>query len=127
MGWLHPVFATATPYALAVSVPYALAFALVAAEVAWIAGRLGLARTAIVRSAATATIMAAGALVVGVLYTAALRALWETVATLRWESAAVFWRQHQVVGAAAAFVAWDFAGWVYHVSPPGPFLEGSVQ
>lgn len=26
-----------------------------------------------------------------------------------------FWQSHPVVGAVAAFGAWDLAGWVYHV------------
>ena len=77
-----------TPYALAVNLPYAIAFTCVAAEVAWLARRAGPARTRILRSAATATSMAAGALVVGVAYTAVFRALWEVVATQRWEAAA---------------------------------------
>ncbi|MGH9279679.1 MAG: sterol desaturase family protein [Acidimicrobiales bacterium] len=94
------------------SVPYAIAFAFVAAEVAWIAGR---GRLAILRSAATATAMAAGAFVIGVGYTAVLRVLWDLVASVRWDPATRFWEQHAVVGAVAAFVAWDFVGWVYHL------------
>jgi sterol desaturase/sphingolipid hydroxylase (fatty acid hydroxylase superfamily) len=105
----------ATPYNLAVNVPYAVAFAGVAAEVAWLARRAGPLRSRVLRSAATATTMAAGALVVGILYTAVFRFLWEMVAALRWEAAAAFWRAHPVVGVVAAFVAWDFSGWVYHL------------
>ena len=101
-------------YALAVNVPYAVAFALVGAEVAWLARRPGPARRAVLSSAATATGMAAGALAVGVLYTAVLRVLWEAVATLQWDGAARLWEAHPVVGAVAAFVAWDASGWVYH-------------
>jgi sterol desaturase/sphingolipid hydroxylase (fatty acid hydroxylase superfamily) len=105
----------ATPHALAVNIPYAIAFAGVAAEVAWLARRPGPARSRVLRSAATATTMAAGALAVGVLYTAALRFLWEAVAQFGWEAAAAFWRSHPVLGAVAAFIAWDLSGWVYHL------------
>jgi sterol desaturase/sphingolipid hydroxylase (fatty acid hydroxylase superfamily) len=109
------VLETSTPYALAVNLPYALAFFLVAAEVAWLARRPGPRRAAVLLSAATASAMAAGALVVGVLYTAVLRFLWNLVATAQWDAAAEFWHGHPVVGAAAAFVAWDLSGWVYHL------------
>ncbi len=115
LDWLHQLLASATPYTLAVNVPYAVAFALVAAEVVWLARRPGPARTAILTSAATATAMAVGAFAVGVLYTAALRFLWQAVGSLRWEPAASFWHQHPLVGAAVTFVAWDLSGWVYHL------------
>jgi alkylglycerol monooxygenase len=108
---LWRVLASATPYELAVNVPYALALAMVAAEVAWIARRPA-DRTPILRAAATATGMLCGALVVGVVYTAVLRSLW-TLFT--WERAAAFWQDHAVVGAAVTFVAWDVAGWAYHL------------
>ncbi len=112
---VQDLFSSATPYELAVNVPYALAFALVAAEVAWLATPAGPTRGAITRSAATATAMAAGAFVVGILYTAILRHLWEAVASVGWEPAAGFWRAHAVVGAIVTFVAWDLAGWCYHL------------
>lgn len=111
----RPLTRLVTPYALAVNGPYVLAFALVGAEVAWLARRPGPARAAVLRSASTATAMAAGALVVGVLYTAVLRALWGAVATARWEGLAAVWARHPVAGAVAAFVAWDCSGWVYHL------------
>ncbi len=112
---LERLFELATPYTLAVSVPYALAFAGVALEVAWLARRAGPTRSRVLRSAATATTMAAGAFAVGILYTALFRSLWETLAGLRWEPAAAFWRAHPVVGSLATFVAWDFSGWLYHL------------
>jgi sterol desaturase/sphingolipid hydroxylase (fatty acid hydroxylase superfamily) len=118
MNWrvlgLDRLLEMATPYSLAVNVPYAVAFACVAAEVAWLA-RAPDARSRVLRSAATATTMAAGALVVGMLYTAVFRHLWEVVARFRWETAAELWRAHPVAGAVAAFVAWDLSGWVYHL------------
>lgn len=114
MRLLEPL-AEASPYALAVSVPYAIAFAAVGLEVAWLARRPGPARSPILRSASTATGMAAGALVVGFLYTALLRALWGALEAVRWEAAATLWAAHPVVGAVATFVAWDLAGWAYHL------------
>ena len=114
--WLIHRLSEASAYELAVNVPYALAFACVGTEVAWLAARdRGPARAAILRSAATATGMAAGALAVGFLYTAVLRFLWELVATQRWDGAAALWHNHPLIGAAATFVAWDLSGWLYHV------------
>lgn len=104
-----------TPYALAVNVPYALAFAGVAAEVAWLSRRPGPTRSRVLRSAATAGVMASGALVVGLLYTGVFRFLWAVIAELRWETAAGYWRAHPLIGVVVTFVAWDFSGWVYHL------------
>ena len=114
-AWFVDRISAAGAYSLAVNLPYAVAFACVGAEVAWLARRPGSARRAILRSAATATAMAAGALAVGVAYTAVLRFLWTLVATRQWDAAADFWQAHPVIGAVAAFVAWDLSGWVYHV------------
>ena len=104
-----------SPYALAVNVPYAVAVAGVAAEVAWLARRPGPARRRILGSAATATGMAAGAFLVGIAYTAVFTGLWRAVAAFRWEAAADAWEAYPLVGVAATFVAWDFSGWVYHL------------
>lgn len=106
---------TASAYALAVNVPYAVAFAAVGAEVAWLARRPGSVRSSVLRSAATASSMAIGALFVGVAYTAALRFLWGAVATFQWAPAARLWEAYPVVGIAATFIPWDFSGWVYHL------------
>lgn len=106
----------ASAYELAVSLPYALAFAFVGVEVTWLAVRReASARVDLLRSAATATTMAAGALAVGLLYTWVLRGLWSAVATARWEGAAHFWSGHPLIAGAATFVAWDFVGWAYHL------------
>lgn len=105
----------ASPYALLVSVPYAVAFAFVGIEVAWLARRPGPRRRTVLTSAATATAMAAGAVVVGVAYTSVLRTVWDVLAILRWEAAAGLWADHPVIGALATFVAWDLAGWAYHL------------
>lgn len=105
----------ATPYAIAVNLPYVVALAAVAAEVAWLARAPGPGRRRVLRSAATATTMAAGALLVSVPYAVAFRMLWNAAATVRWEAAAAFWAANPAGGALAAFVAWDLAGWIYHL------------
>lgn len=105
----------ATPYALAVNLPYVVALAAVGAEVGWLARHRAPARRRVLWSAATGFGMAAGALLVSVPYAAIFRFLWEAVATQRWEAAARFWEDHPAVGAVAAFVAWDLSGWIYHV------------
>jgi sterol desaturase/sphingolipid hydroxylase (fatty acid hydroxylase superfamily) len=105
----------ATPYDLALNLPYVVAVAAVATEVAWLARGRGPARKRVLASAATATAMALGGLAVSVPYTVVFRALWRTVAMVRWEAAARLWEAHPVVGAVAAFVAWDLSGFVYHL------------
>jgi len=112
---LERLVSEVSSYELVVSLPYALAFWAVAAEVAWLARRPGPARRAVLTSAATATAMALGALAVGLVYTPVLRLLWNGLARFRFEPAAALWQAHPVVGAAAAFVAWDLAGWLYHL------------
>lgn len=111
---LHEV-AEASPLALAINVPYALALAGVALEVAWLSRCSGPARQRALRSAATASGMALGAYVIGLGYTLVLTFLWDGVATFQWDSAAALWSRHPVLGALVAFVAWDLSGWVYHV------------
>ena len=113
--WPDRLGALLSPYALAVNVPYAVAFAAVAAEVAWLARRPGPGRRRILGSAATATGMAAGAFLVGIAYTAVFTGLWRAVAAVRWEAAADVWEAYPLVGMAATFVAWDLSGWVYHL------------
>ena len=100
---------TAPPATLVVAASYAIAVGAVTAEVAWRARR----DRGILRSARTGVVMAAGAIVVGFAYTAALRVLWDS---LRWEAAAGLWRSQPVLGAVATFVAWDLAGWLYHLA-----------
>jgi sterol desaturase/sphingolipid hydroxylase (fatty acid hydroxylase superfamily) len=107
--------AAVTPYALAVNLPYALAVLFVTAEVAWLARPGSPVRGRVLRTAPTAAVMAAGAFAVGLAYTRLLRVLWAFVATARWDALAAFWRHHPVLGAVAAFVAWDCSGWVYHL------------
>lgn len=102
-----------TGYALAVNAPYAIAIAFVVGEVCWLARSAGMRRT-VLQSAATAAVMGAVALVVGVLYTAAFERLWSLYAHLHIDALAAIWRAHPLVGAVAAFVAWDAVGWLYH-------------
>ena len=109
---LADLLADVPPYALAVNLPYALAVLLVGAEVAWLARVGGDPRRRVLRSAATAAGMAAGAFVVSIGYTVVLRALWDL---LTWEQAAAFWRARPVAGAVVAFVLWDLSGYVYHL------------
>ena len=111
---IRDALTTATAYDLAVAVPYALAVLFVAGEVAWLA-RVPGDRARVLRAAATAAAMAAGAVVVSVGYTTVLRVLWAAVATVGWDAAAAFWAEHPVAGAVAAFVAWDASGWLYHL------------
>lgn len=112
---VHRLLDTATPYALALNLPYVVAITAVAAEVAWLARAAGPTRQRVLRSAATAGAMAAGGLVVSVPFTIAFRLQWEALATVRWEAAARLWQAHPYIGAVAAFVAWDLSGWVYHL------------
>ena len=102
-------------YAIAVNLPYAIAMCAVAAEVAWLARRPGPQRASVLRAARTAVVMAGGAFVVGIAYTAMFRSLWSALSAHRWEAGASFLSAHPVVGALLTFVAWDAAGWVYHL------------
>jgi alkylglycerol monooxygenase len=111
---LHRLLEAADGRDWAVSVPYAVALAVAAVEIAWLARRPGPGRGAVLRASATAGAMGAGALVVGVAYAAVLRPVWDAVAGLAPDGAAGFWRDHPIVGAIAAFVAWDGAGFLYH-------------
>jgi sterol desaturase/sphingolipid hydroxylase (fatty acid hydroxylase superfamily) len=115
LGPYRLVVESLTPYSLAVNAPYVVAFTAVATGVTWRATRDPQRRRQHLTSAATATAMAAGALVVGIGYAAALRLLWDAAAGFRWEAAARFWAARPVLGAVAAFVAWDLAGWLYHL------------
>lgn len=107
--------ATTDPLLVAAAIPYAIAVAWIGAEVAWLARDPGPTRRRVLRSAGTASVMAAVALVVGTLHSALLHAGWDALAALRIEPLARLWHAHPVLGAAAAFVAWDLAGWLYHL------------
>jgi sterol desaturase/sphingolipid hydroxylase (fatty acid hydroxylase superfamily) len=102
-------------YELVITLPYVVAFAAVTAEVTWLAAVDEQRRSRILRSAGTAAGMALGALVVGVGYTWVLTRSWAFVATWEWDAAARLWDRVPVLGAVAAFVAWDLSGWLYHV------------
>lgn len=113
---LDRLAASTSSYALVVHVPYLVALVAVLAEVAWLARRPGPRRRDVLADLATTGTMALVAVsVVAVVYAAALRVLWDAVTWLRPDGLAELWRQHPVAGAVAAFVAWDLAGWLYHV------------
>jgi sterol desaturase/sphingolipid hydroxylase (fatty acid hydroxylase superfamily) len=107
--------ASASAHDLLVNGCYAIAFIAVFAEVGWLARRPGRERRTVIRSAATATGMAAGAAIVAVGYTSVLAQLWSILETVRWDAAASFWRTHPLLAVPAAFVAWDLVGWLYHL------------
>ncbi|MEY2425337.1 MAG: hypothetical protein QOI61_909 [Actinomycetota bacterium] len=104
----------ATPYEIAVNLPYSIALVAVGCEVVWLASRGTTPRRRILRSVRVAAGMAVGGFIASVGYTHVLRALWGALAPYGSAGLAGFWRDHPVVGALAAFVAWDLAGWLYH-------------
>ena len=67
------------------------------------------------REARTAVGSALGAVAVGVAYTAVLAAVWPVVARLGPGVLPGIWRDHPVLGFVTAFVAWDAAGYAYHL------------
>ena len=103
------------PVVLAVNVPYALALAAVSMEVAWLARRPGSRRAQVLADARVGATMAAGAFAVGLLYTMVLRAEWNVLSPFAPSVLTATWRSAPVVGCMVAFVAWDGAGWVYHL------------
>jgi sterol desaturase/sphingolipid hydroxylase (fatty acid hydroxylase superfamily) len=103
----------ATPYALAVNVPYGIAFAAIAIETSWLFA-VSDARRTFARSTRTAVAMGMGGLVVSAVYTLMLRGLWLALSPGAPRALDALWRAHPVIGAVTAFVCWDAAGWVYH-------------
>lgn len=99
---------------LAVNIPYALALAAVALEVAWLARRPGSRRARVLADARTSATMAVGAFAVGLVYTLVLRAEWHQLSRLAPTALTTAWRTKPAVGFVVAFVAWDGAGWAYH-------------
>ena len=67
------------------------------------------------RDAATAAGMAAGAVVVGVVYTAAFAGLWHVVGSRASGGLVQLWQDHPVLAFISAFVAWDASGFAYHL------------
>jgi sterol desaturase/sphingolipid hydroxylase (fatty acid hydroxylase superfamily) len=104
----------ADAYSWAVSAPYAIAFAAVSVEVASMTWRAGSAWRGVATRARIGAAMAAGAFVVGALYTSLLRTLWLTVGRAAPHGLVSFWRSRPVLGVVVAFVAWDGVGWLYH-------------
>lgn len=107
--------ATIPAHTWAVALPYAVALALVAAEVVWLARRPGPRRKAVLGAATVAGIMGGVAVVVGFGYNLVLEFVWDGLSAFAWQPAAGLWPGHPVLGAAAAFVAWDLAGFLYHL------------
>ena len=103
----------ASGYELAVNLPYAIAIVAVLVETGWLARRRAERRSVLGRLG-TVSVMAFGAAFVGVAYTALLRVAWDGLDDHRWEGAADLWSRQPVLGAVAAFVAWDLSGWLYH-------------
>lgn len=93
---------------------YAIGLVATLAEVGWLARRPGAGRRAVLADALTASIMLAGSLVAGILYTALFVALWSLAGDHRPPAAAGFWADHPVVATTAALVLWDACFWVYH-------------
>jgi sterol desaturase/sphingolipid hydroxylase (fatty acid hydroxylase superfamily) len=99
-------------YTFALAASYAFVVCAVTVEVSWLASQ-GLARR-VARSLRTALPMLAGAMVVGAVYTRVLRLTWNSLSPHSATWLVSFWHDHAVIGALAAFVAWDAAGWMYH-------------
>ncbi|HTO01248.1 MAG TPA: sterol desaturase family protein [Microthrixaceae bacterium] len=68
-----------------------------------------------VRNHLTAAVMGAGGMTVGVVVTAVWLAMWGPLASLSPAVLARTWDANPLLGAVAAFIAWDAASWVYHV------------
>lgn len=64
--------------------------------------------------ARAALVMAAGALVVGIAWTAGLRQLWLIVGSAAPSTAVELWAGRPVLAFVTAFVAWDAVGYAYH-------------
>ena len=98
---------------LVVAVTYVVVVGAVVVELAWL--RRERPDPARGLEAATAVGMAAGAIVVGVVYTAILSVLWLGVGSRSPVALVHLWHDHPVIAFVAAFVAWDAAGFVYHL------------
>lgn len=109
---LRAAFADASAADLVVLACYLVVVAGVVIESGLLWGRPGRAdRHGEVRAA---VVMAGGALVVGIAWTAGLRQLWGVVGAAAPTAADTFWAEHPVVAFVAAFVAWDAVGYLYH-------------
>jgi alkylglycerol monooxygenase len=67
------------------------------------------------REAKAAIGLAAGALVVGLVYGVVFAGAWSLVAPLAPSGLVELWDRHPVAAFVVAFVAWDLGGWIYHL------------
>ena len=99
------------PGQIAADAAYALLVAAVLIEGSWLAVVEGRRR---IRGFATAAVMGAGAVVVGIGVTAVHGWLWSGIGQLAPVPVAAYWAAHPVQEFVAAFIAWDAAGYGYH-------------
>lgn len=97
-----------------VGAAYGAVLLAVAVEVAWRWMGQPARRRWLAADAATATAMAAGAAVIGVVHGAALVALWRLYALAVPDAVSGWWSARPALAAGVAFVAWDGAAWLYH-------------
>jgi len=103
------------PHEQAVAASYLAVIVFVAADLV-AAGRREPDRRRTQRAEArTAVSMAAGAVAVGVAYTAVFAAVWSLVARGAPDPLVELWDRHPVAALVFAFVAWDLGGWIYHL------------
>ncbi len=99
---------------LVASASLAVSTLAVLCEVTWIAVVSADRRPSVLLSLATGSVMAVGAMVFGVGYTAFLRWMWPALLERAPLASSSFWRAHAILAFVVAFVAWDAIGWVYH-------------
>jgi sterol desaturase/sphingolipid hydroxylase (fatty acid hydroxylase superfamily) len=99
------------PGVVLVNACYALLVAAVLAEAVWLYLQHGARR---LRPVATAAVLGAGATVTGVGIAAAQVWMWRLVGGAAPAVLERWWASHPLLGAVAAFVAWDAAGYWYH-------------
>jgi sterol desaturase/sphingolipid hydroxylase (fatty acid hydroxylase superfamily) len=112
-GQLRDMVASASARDLVMAATYLVVAAAAVAELCWLAARgTDRGRT---REAGSAVGMFAGAVAVGAIYTAVLVAAWSRLGGAAPGVLVRGWHAHPVVGFVTAFVAWDAAGFVYHL------------
>lgn len=108
---IRDAIASASPASWVVGMSHGLLVAAVLGEAAWRGVTDGWSR---VRRLPVVAVMAAGAVLVGVGVTRLYGALWPVLGRWAPASLAGVWDRLPVLGAVAAFVAWDLAGYWYH-------------
>jgi sterol desaturase/sphingolipid hydroxylase (fatty acid hydroxylase superfamily) len=99
------------PGVVLVNACYAVLVVAVLSEAVWLFLRHGAAR---LRPVVTAAALGAGAAVTGVAVAAVQVRLWQLVGGAAPGVLERWWTAHPLLGAVAAFVAWDAAGYWYH-------------